>query len=90
MQVERAPIQRNQVNASFLTNAYNEIAQNVIVAKLNLQKEMPLYQIIDVPTLPLQAIYSNPYLYFIAGFVGSAFIVIVILIVTYLIKRGFQ
>ncbi|MDQ6814069.1 MAG: hypothetical protein M3040_10040 [Bacteroidota bacterium] len=90
MQVERAPIQRNQANASFLTNAYSEIAQNVIIAKLDLQKQMPLYQIIDEPTLPLKAVYSNPYLYFFAGFLATAFLTIVVLLVVYFSRGGFN
>lgn len=88
LQIQRAPIQRNQANASFLTNAYNEVAQNVIIAKLNLQKEIPLYQIIDVPTLPLKAIYSNAILYFIAGFVLFASLSIATFLVVFFIKKA--
>lgn len=68
LQIQRVPIQRSQVNTAFLTAVYNEVAQNVIVAKLNLQKEMPLYQIIDAPTIPLKASFPKVVKYVIAGF----------------------
>lgn len=69
LQIQRAPIQRSQVNTEFLTSVYNEVAKNVITAKLNLQKEIPLYQVVDEPTLPLKIKYSNAILYAFAGFV---------------------
>lgn len=90
LQVQRAPIQRRQANTTFLTNVYNEVAQNVVVAKLNLQKEIPLYQIIDPPTLPLQAIYSNARLYAVAGFVLFAFIVILVLLSLFFFQKKHQ
>ncbi len=88
MQIQRAPIQRSQVNTAFLTAVYNEVAQNVIVAKLNLQKEVPLYQIIDPPTLPLKASYSNPYKYLLAGFVLLASITIAILLLVFFLRKN--
>ncbi|MDB5249621.1 MAG: hypothetical protein JWQ40_4015 [Segetibacter sp.] len=86
LQVQRAPIQRSQVNTAFLTAVYNEVAQNVIGAKLNLQKEMPLYQIIDSPTLPLKASFPNVVKYVFAGFFLFAFLTIVILLLRFLLK----
>lgn len=90
LQVQKAPIQRSQINTSFLTNAYNELAQNVIVAKLNLQKEIPLYQIIDEPSLPLKASYSNPIKYSIAGFFAFAFLTVIILLIIFFLKGRYK
>ncbi|SFQ26386.1 Wzz/FepE/Etk N-terminal domain-containing protein [Parafilimonas terrae] len=52
-QVQRSPAQQSQVSASALGQAYGQVLQNLELAKIALQKETPLYQIIDEPTLPL-------------------------------------
>ena len=53
LQTQRAPIQQNQVQAQVLGAAYGEVVKNLEIAKITLQKETPLYQIIDEPELPL-------------------------------------
>ncbi|BAV10197.1 hypothetical protein SAMN05421788_104433 [Filimonas lacunae] len=53
LQVQRVPIQQNQIQAQVLSAAYVEVVKNLEVAKISLQREMPLYQIIDEPGLPL-------------------------------------
>ncbi|MBA3675346.1 MAG: lipopolysaccharide biosynthesis protein, partial [Chitinophagaceae bacterium] len=50
---QRAPAQKSQVRATVLATAYGEILKNLEIAKINLQREKPLYQIIDEPELPL-------------------------------------
>jgi uncharacterized protein involved in exopolysaccharide biosynthesis len=52
-QVQRAGAQQSQVSASALGQAYGQVLQNLEIAKITLQRETPLYQIIDEPTLPL-------------------------------------
>jgi hypothetical protein len=53
--VQRAPVQVNQAKTTALTGAYTEVMRQLEVAKINIQKETPLYQIIDEPILPLAA-----------------------------------
>ena len=53
LQKQRVPIQRNQVQAQVLGTAYGEVIKNLEIAKITLQKETPLYQIIDEPSTPL-------------------------------------
>lgn len=52
-QVQRSGAQQSQARASALGQAYGQVLQNLEIAKITLQKETPLYQIIDEPTLPL-------------------------------------
>ena len=52
-QVQRAGVQENQARAAALGQAYGQVLQSLEIAKITLQKETPLYQIIDEPTLPL-------------------------------------
>lgn len=42
-----------QARATALASAYTEVMRNLEVAKINVQKETPLYKIIDEPELPL-------------------------------------
>lgn len=55
-QVQRTPIQQGQIGVTVLGAAYTEIIKNLEIAKITLQKETPLYQIIDTPFLPLKKI----------------------------------
>ena len=55
-QSTRSPAQRQQVNVSALTAAYTEAFRNYELAKITLQKETPLFQIIDEPAMPLKRI----------------------------------
>jgi LPS O-antigen subunit length determinant protein (WzzB/FepE family) len=52
-QVQRSGVQQSQARAGALGQAYGQVLQNLELAKITLQKETPLYQIIDEPTLPL-------------------------------------
>ena len=53
MQVQKAPVQKGQIRTTVIGTAYGEIVKNLELAKINLQKENPLYQIIDAPDIPL-------------------------------------
>jgi len=53
--VQRSGSIFNQAKASAFAGAYTEVMRNLEIAKINLQKETPLYRIIDEPELPLYA-----------------------------------
>jgi len=53
-QVQRSGALQSQARASALGQAYGQILQNLEVAKITLQRETPLYQVIDEPSLPLE------------------------------------
>lgn len=50
---QRAPVQMNQARLTALGAAYTEVMRQLEVAKINIQKETPLYQVIDEPVRPL-------------------------------------
>ena len=52
-QVQRSSSQKSQVQATVWGTAYGEVVKNLELAKITLQKETPLYQVIDEPSLPL-------------------------------------
>lgn len=66
-QVQRSGIQQSQVSAGALGEAYGEVLKNLELAKITLQKETPLYQVIDESTLPLKADKPSKLIMFIAG-----------------------
>ncbi|MEX6688460.1 hypothetical protein QTN47_13180 [Danxiaibacter flavus] len=53
LQSKRTDVQWNQLQAQAAGTAYGEVVKNLEIAKMTLQKEMPLYQIIDEPSQPL-------------------------------------
>jgi hypothetical protein len=54
-QAQRAPAQEGQMNVEVVGTAYGEVLKNLELAKITLQQQTPLYQIIDEPQLPLVA-----------------------------------
>jgi hypothetical protein len=54
--VQRSGLMFNQAKATAMATAYAEVMRNLEASKINLQKETPLYRIIDQPELPLLAI----------------------------------
>jgi len=54
--VQRSSSIFNQAKATAFAGAYTEVMRNLEIAKINLQKETPLYRIIDEPELPLYAV----------------------------------
>lgn len=52
---QRAPVQMNQTRLVALGGAYTEVMRQLELAKINVQKETPLYQVIDEPVRPLAA-----------------------------------
>lgn len=57
--VQRSGTLLNQVKINAYGAAYIEVMRNLEMAKINLQKETPLYRIIDEPELPLGAQVPN-------------------------------
>ncbi|MDR0792083.1 MAG: hypothetical protein LBE82_02150 [Chitinophagaceae bacterium] len=53
LQIQRVPIQKSQIQLQALAAAYAEVLRNLEIAKITLQKETPLYQVIDEPQAPL-------------------------------------
>lgn len=51
---QRSGSQLNAAKATALTTAYGEVMRNLEIAKINIQKETPLFQVIDEPVLPLK------------------------------------
>jgi uncharacterized protein involved in exopolysaccharide biosynthesis len=71
LQAQRVPAQKGQVQATVLAAAYGEVLKNLEIAKITLQKEKPLYQIIDVPEIPLKKQNKSKLLFLISGgFIG--------------------
>jgi uncharacterized protein involved in exopolysaccharide biosynthesis len=52
---QRSSVFINQAKATALGAAYTEAVRNLEMAKINLQKETPLFRIIDEPDMPLKA-----------------------------------
>ncbi len=81
MQVQRAPAQKSQVRAAVLATAYGEVVKNLEIAKISLQKETPLYQIIDSPEMPLKQIKASKLLYILFGTVALFILTTIYIIV---------
>jgi hypothetical protein len=79
-QVQRSGALQSQARATALGQAYGQVLQSLEIAKITLQKEMPLYQIIDEPTLPLEKEKPGRLLsLIIGGFIGGLLICAVLL-----------
>lgn len=81
LQAERAPAQKSQVRATVLATAYGEVVKNLEIAKVTLQRETPLYQIIDEPELPLKASRASGLLYALVGAIIGGLFTLIFLVV---------
>jgi capsule polysaccharide export protein KpsE/RkpR len=79
LQAQRAPAQKSQVRATVLATAYGEVVRHLEIAKIALQKEIPLYQIIDEPEMPLKAKKPSGLLFSLIGAIISGIIIMLIL-----------
>ena len=66
-QVQRSASQKSQMQATVLGAAYGEVVKNLELGKITLQKQTPLYQIIDEPSLPLKMETKSKLIYLLAG-----------------------
>lgn len=57
--IQRSGSQFNQAKAVAFSAAYTEVMRNLEISKMNLQKETPLYRIIDEPELPLAPVRAS-------------------------------
>lgn len=87
LQVQRAPAQKSQIRASVLTTTYGEVVKNLELAKINLQKETPLYQIIDKPQMPLKVKKVSKTIYTLLGAIISLFVCIGILLFLKIVRK---
>jgi LPS O-antigen subunit length determinant protein (WzzB/FepE family) len=85
-QVQRSGAQESQARAGALGQAYGQVLQSLEIAKITLQKETPLYQIIDEPTLPLTMDKPSKLISLIIGGFLSGFLVCCFLIIAKLYK----
>ncbi|HAI84715.1 MAG TPA: hypothetical protein DCL43_13705 [Chitinophagaceae bacterium] len=79
LQVNRTPVQKNQAQTTVIAAAYGEVVKNLEVAKITLQKETPLFQMVDEPRMPLKAkklgkLFSLVVGSFLAGVLGIMFL----------------
>src|SRR4051812_32640698 len=79
-QALRAPAQEGQMNVQVVGTAYGEVLKNLELAKITLQQQTPLYQIIDEPHLPLVAEKPGRLMSLIGGGFIGGFLVIGFLI----------
>jgi hypothetical protein len=80
MTIQRSGSLFSQAKASALAAAYTEVMRNLEVAKINLQKETPLYKIIDEPELPLLATEVNKTKHiFLTSIVGLIFMLMLLI-----------
>ncbi len=89
-QVQRSGAQQSQFSVNVLATAYGEVVKNLEIAKITLQKETPLFQIIDTPRLPLKK--ESPALVIFVGFGGFVFGVLIIgwLTLVYIFKHNYS
>lgn len=81
LQVERSSAQEGQLRVTALGTAYAEVLKNLEIAKMTLEKETPLYQVIDLPQMPLQATKpSTLFAMIIGGFIGGFIICLFLLL----------
>jgi uncharacterized protein involved in exopolysaccharide biosynthesis len=81
LQVERAATQKSQANSTVVATAYAEVVKNLEIAKITLQKETPLYQIIDVPYLPLKRVVPSSLMFgAVGGLIGLVVTSIILLL----------
>lgn len=80
MTVQRSGSIFNQAKATAFAGAYTEVMRNLEIAKMNLQRETPLYRIIDEPELPLMAASPNKVRYMIYATIAGLFLMTALLV----------
>lgn len=85
--VQRSGSLFSQAKAAALSVAYTEVMRNLEIAKINLQKETPLYKIIDEPELPLAPIKASTTHHIILVSEITVLLTLIILIALSLYKK---
>lgn len=82
--IQRSGIQFNQSKASTFSSSYAQVMQSLESQKLSLQKETPLYKIIDEPELPLTGAGPNKKVHILVAALAALFLMFGLLISDYL------
>lgn len=90
MLTQRSGMQFNQAKATALGAAYTEVMRNLEIAKINIQKETPLFQVIDEPVLPLKIQISEPSGYIKYAIIIGILTMIIFIVLGYLWKTEFS
>jgi hypothetical protein len=80
LQSARTGAQEGQLTITAVSSAYGEVLKNLELAKITLQKETPLYQIIDEPQFPLIAEKTSRLIALIVGGFIGGFLMICLLL----------
>lgn len=84
LSIQRSGSLFSQAKASAFAAAYTEVMRNLEVAKINLQKETPLYKIIDEPELPLLATEVNKTRHVVLASIVGLIFMLMLLVSEYL------
>lgn len=77
--IQRSGSMYNQARVAAFSAAYTEVMRNLEMAKISLQKETPLYRIIDEPELPLLPVKGSILKYTLfASVIGFMFMAVVL------------
>ena len=87
--IQRSSSMFSQAKANAFAGAYTEVMRNLEIAKINLQKETPLYRIIDEPELPLPAISVDKTKHIIITSILGLFLMLALLVGEYFYKTIF-
>ncbi len=87
LQSQRVDMQKGELKVQVLSAAYTEVLRNLEIAKITLQKETPLYQIIDEPRFPLKEIRPNVVKWTLAATFLFMFLISSYLIIRYLYNK---
>lgn len=77
----QTPVKKNEMQTRVLQQAYQTVVQNMEVAKIAVQKETPVYYIIDKPQQGLRAYQPNSIVYAFMGALVSSFFFIFFLLI---------
>jgi len=88
LQVQRSSTQIGQLNIAALGGAYSEIVKNLELAKINVLRETPLFQIVDAPQLPLKIIKKSKRAMMTYGFLFTTIAVSFFLLVFIEIQKA--
>ena len=86
-QIGRSNFQKSQINLTVVTGAYAEVLKNLELARITLQRETPLFQIIDYPRSPLKRIKKSRLLGTLGGGFIGAFLTMLLLVIIKVFKN---
>jgi uncharacterized protein involved in exopolysaccharide biosynthesis len=82
-----APSKRKQVDVQANTAILTQLVAQLELAKVNLRKETPLIQVIDLPILPLEKEKFNKFILFIVCFVISSIFISIAMVLNFTYKK---